>query len=71
MNDEKKTTFALRIKEVNTEDFKITADTEDDAVEKLKAMYESGEVTVSVSGASGYVVILDENDVELEEITCF
>ena len=68
MNSNPNKTFKFRIKDVTYKDVDVHASNEDEAVEKLKEMYAEGEV---VPGASGYVVILNENDVELEEIACF
>ena len=71
MNNDKQQTFRLRIKEVTYQDIDVQASNEDKAAEKLKEMYSDGEVVISVPDASGYVVILNEKGVEIEEITCF
>ena len=71
MNKNPSKTFKLRIKDVTFQDVDVQASNEDEAAEKLKEMYVEGEVVASVSGESGYVVILNDKNVELEEIACF
>jgi hypothetical protein len=70
-NDNNELVFNLRIKEVTVQDFDIQAKTEDEAVEKLKEMYSDGEIALSAPEASGYTVILNMKDEELDEIACF
>lgn len=70
-NDKQIKTFKLCIKEVLYQDFAIEASTEDEAVDKLKEMYNNGEVAVSCPDACGYTVILNEQDDELCEVACF
>ena len=70
-NDKQMTTFKLCIKEVLYQNFKIDASTEDEAVEKLKEMYDNSEVVVSCPNAGGYTVILNAHGDELYEVACF
>jgi hypothetical protein len=71
MTDKQKNTFKLCIKEVSYMDFTIEASTEDEAVEKLKGMYNNGEAVVSCLDGGGYTAILNQQGDELEEIACF
>jgi hypothetical protein len=64
-------TFNLCIKEILYQNFTIEASTEDEAVEKLKEMYDNGEAVVSCPDAGGYTAILNAHGDELDEVACF